>query len=409
MGFADAAAGLAGLICFAGIVQVLAGWRAVRRFGAELPPAPAQTPAITVLKPLYGDEPLLEQALESFFRQDYAQFQLVFGVQDPEDAAIAVVDRLRARHPAVDVSLVIDRTPHGANRKVANLINMLPKARHDLLVIADSDLHCAPDYLTRIAATIAGDNIGLVTTLYSGLAANTSIAARLGASAINHGFLPGTLMSRALGREDCLGATMALSRSTLARIGGLAALVDHLADDNVMGQKVRALGQRVAIASTIPATTVPEAGFDALFRHELRWSRTIQSLVPVAFALSSIQFPMVWALLAASISGGAGWAFGLFAMAWLIRAAAARGIDQTLGLVARGMATPAPILLLPLRDALSFSIILASYASDKVEWRGQMMHTRPHPPTPAIVTPEPKRAETPANTPAKAPQGTVLS
>jgi ceramide glucosyltransferase len=173
---------------------------------------------------------------------------------------------------------------------------------------------------------------------------------------------------------------MALRRDTLQRIGGLQALANHLADDNVLGQRVRQLGLRVSIATTVPATTVPEHQMGALYRHELRWSRTIQSLVPVAFALSSIQFPLFWALLAFALRPSP-WALLLFMIAWATRALVSAGIDRTLGLSRAGLATPVNALLLPLRDILSIAIILASYLSDTVEWRGQMMHTRPADPT----------------------------
>ncbi len=398
LGLASVVTAVPALLAVAGLGQSVAGWHAVRRFAAETLCRPAVRPPVTLLKPLYGDEPLMEQALDSVCGQDYPDFQIVFGVQDAQDPAIAMVARMQRRYPHIEIDLVIDPTPHGSNRKVANLINMLQSAHHDLLVIADSDLHCAPDYLERIVAGFDDPKVGLVTTLYAGLAANASLAARLGASAINHGFLPGALMSRGLGRQDCLGATMALRRGTLSAIGGFQALVDHLADDNVLGQKVRALGLSIRIASTVPATTVPETSLAQLFRHELRWSRTILSLVPLEFALSSIQFPLFWAMLAWVMSGSA-WIGLLVPLAWAVRALTARGIDRALGLVRAGLASPVPLLLLPLRDVLSMAIILASYASDKVEWRGQMMHTRP----PSHVEPDPGAETTQAR------QGTVLS
>ena len=376
----DALSLAAAVLATAGIGQALAGWRAVRRFAGDRDlPFDAQPP-LTLLKPLYGDEPLLEAALASVCAQDYPDYQIVFGVQDELDPAIAVVERLQQRFPERDITLVVNSAQHGSNRKVSNLINMLQMAKHDTLVIADSDLHCASDYLQRIVAAFATPGTGLVTTLYAGLAANTSLAAQLGACSINHGLLPGALLSRALGREDCLGATMALRRDTLQRIGGLQALANHLADDNVLGQRVRQLGLRVSIATTVPATTVPEHQMAALYRHELRWSRTIQSLVPVAFALSSIQFPLFWALLAFALQPSP-WALLLFIIAWAIRALVSTGIDRTLNLSRAGLATPVNALLLPLRDILSIAIILASYFSDTVEWRGQMMHTRPADPT----------------------------
>lgn len=379
-------------LTLAGIGQAIAGFLAVRGFAAEPVITPPALPPITLLKPLYGDEPMLEAALASVCAQDYPCFQVVFGVQSEADPAIAVVRTLQARFADVDIDLVIDPTPHGANRKVANLINMQEKARYDLLVIADSDLHCAPDYLRHVAAGFHAPSakpIGLVTTLYAGLAATPGLAGLLGASAINHGFLPGALMSRDMGRQDCLGATMALHRTTLAAIGGLEALVAHLADDNMLGQLVRAQGLAIQLAHTVPATTVPETSLNALVRHELRWARTILSLVPWAFAASSIQYPICWALLAWGLSLPVAsqaaipaaipvWVgLALVLLAWITRAACATAIDRRLGLVAAGRATPVSVLLLPLRDVLSIGIVLASYASDRVEWRGNMMHTRP--------------------------------
>ncbi|MBN9510818.1 MAG: bacteriohopanetetrol glucosamine biosynthesis glycosyltransferase HpnI [Alphaproteobacteria bacterium] len=361
-------AALAGLLCAVGAVESLAGWWLVRRFRGAPPAVPHARPGITVLRPLYGPEPLLEAALSSACAQDYPLFQVVFGVQDPADPARMVAEGVRARFAAQDVAVVVDDTAQGANRKVANLANMLPAARHDVLVIADSDVHAAPDYLARIAAALEQPGTGLATTLYTGRPADRSRAARLGASAITHGFLPGALLARALGRQDALGATLALRRGTLEAIGGFAALSEHLADDHLLGHKVRALGLGVRLATTVPATTVPESRLSALWRHELRWGRTIRALAPLAFAASAVQYPLAWALAALALSGGAAWAVGLAALAWAVRAAAARGIDRALGLASVGV-----LWLLPLRDLMSVAVLLASFAGSRVTWRGRTM------------------------------------
>jgi len=368
--FAVATAALAG----ASLLQMLVGYRNVRRFASSPAPNPSDRPPVTILKPLHGAEPMLEQALATVCTQRYPAYQVVFGVQNAADPALGVVERLRARFPDCDIAAVVDATAHGENRKIGNLINMLPAAKHDVLVIADSDVHCAPDFLDRVAATLALPGTGLVTTLYAGLAATPSLAGRLGATWITHNFLPGALTARALGRQDCLGATMTLRRETLASIGGLQALADHLADDHVLGRLVQERGLAVRLAATVPATTVGEATLSALFRHELRWARTIRSLVPVSFVLSALQYPLFWAALALALSAGADWALALFFLAWLLRAAAARGIDTALGLARAGLATPAPIWLLPVRDLMSIIVLLTSFASDRVEWRGQVLH-----------------------------------
>jgi len=362
-----ASAVLAGITA-AGMAQSAAGWLAVRRFSRQNPVLPAARPAVTVLKPLHGDEPLLEEALASYCAQDYPEFQIVFGVQNAADPALHVLRRLRARFPGVDMAVVVDPTPHGANRKVANLINMLPDAKHDVLVIADSDIHAAPDYLDSLVRSLADPGVGLVTTLYAGLPSGDSLAGRLGAAGINYSFLPGALLARAMGRQDCMGATMALTRDTLDRIGGLHALSNHLADDAVLGRLVRAEGLSIALATTVPATTVPETRMPALFQHELRWARTIQSLVPVEFALSAVQHPLFWSALMVGTSGSAAWAWLAFIAAWLVRSLAAWGIGRQLGL-APGL----PIWCLPLRDLLSVTVILASYRTNRVAWRGQTL------------------------------------
>ncbi len=363
-------------LAVAGIAQSVAGWLAVRRFRMlDAPPRAASRPSITILKPLHGDEPMLEQALATVCAQDYPDFQIVFGVQRPDDTAIAVVGRLRARFPDLDMALVVDPTMHGRNRKIGNLINMFPEARHEVIVLADSDVHVAPDYLHRIVDALEQPGTGLVTALYTGLPAQGGIPATLGATGITHGFLPGALMARGLGRQDCLGGTMALRRATLASIGGLAALAHHLADDNVLGRLVRARGLAVGLARTVTATTVPEANLPSLFRHELRWSRTILALVPREFALSGIQHTLFWALAAILASGFDGWSLALFLFAWFIKAVTARDIDATLSRTHANLASPAPIWLLPLRDLLSMAVMLASYGGDEVEWRGNMMST----------------------------------
>jgi ceramide glucosyltransferase len=361
------AAGLAGV----GMLQVSAGLAAVRRFGQRAStPASAELPAVTVLKPLHGDEPLLEDALASFLVQDYPAYQVVFGLQDKSDPALAVIHRLRARFPDADIEVVVDATQHGVNKKIGNLINMLPAARHDVLVIADSDMHAERDYLREVVATLQKENVGLVTTLYAGRPAGPGLPGQLGTSQITHGFLPGALLARALGRQDCLGATMALRRETLEAVGGLPALVHHLADDAVLGQLVNRLGLETRLAGTVLETTVPERHFSPLVQHELRWGRTIVSLVPVGYAASAIGYPVFWSALAILLSGSEAWAWFLFALAWLARAVAARGIDRALGL------DPiTPFWLLPLRDLLSVSVIVASYAGDEVEWRGQVLST----------------------------------
>jgi ceramide glucosyltransferase len=360
-----------------GLAVAVLGALAVWRFTTCAPRlAPVALPPVSVLRPLCGAEAGLDAALETLAAQTYPSVQLVFGVQDPDDPALAAVRRLRRRHPGLDIAVAVDARGHGPNRKVCNLINMLPLARHAVLVFSDSDLHVPPDYLRHLVATLAEPGVGLVTTLCTGLPTVPGLAARLGAMQITQGFLPAALLSRHLGRQDCLGTTMALGRDTLARVGGLAALVGHLADDNVLGQLVRRLGLRVALAATVPGTAVPEATLRALWRHELRWARTIAALVPVSFAASSLQFPLAWAALAWLCAPGEAWAAGLATGAWLVRGLAAGAVSALLARHAGRSCGAAPwraAALLPARDLLSVAQVAASYRGGTVLWRGHVM------------------------------------
>jgi len=374
---------LAGVFVFlslAGLCQAWAACALLRRFLARARRHAADLPAVTVLKPLHGDEPLLEDALASLCAQDYPRFQIVFGVQDPADPALAVVARLRARFADCDIAVVVDPMSHGANRKIGNLINMLSSARHDVLVISDSDVHVAVDYLRDLVGLLEQPGIGLVTTLYAGFPATRRLPALLGASWINHYFLPGAVLARAMGRQDCMGASMALRRDTLARIGGLEALRDHLADDNMLGRKVRALGLAVALAGCVPATTVGERSLRALFRHELRWARTIRALEPAGFAASILQYKLFWALLV--LAAAPGWqALASYAAIWAGGALAAWQTERSLAPRLKGLAIATPLWLLPLRDLMSVSVWAVAHAGTRVEWRGHSLHAdRPPPP-----------------------------
>ena len=358
-----------GLCALAGVAQLLLGMRLIERLVAAPAPVPAARPPVSVLKPLCGVDPLTELALESFFLVNYPDYQLVFGVQCETDPVLDVLARLRARYPERDVTVVVDATLHGSNRKISNLINMLPEAKHELLVVSDADIHVPVYFLDRVVAAMEQPNVGLVTTLYTGLPGAPGLPALLGASQINYIFLPGALLARQLGRQDCLGVTMALSKAVLAEIGGLEAVANNLADDQVLGRLVLARGYELALAQVVPATTVPEADFASLFRHELRWARTIRALVPVPYAASVLQFSLFWAVLTVLFAGGAVWSWGLFLFVLATRYAVSRKIDAELRLPKTGEAW-----LLLLRDFCSTIIYVASFAGSQVDWRGQVMH-----------------------------------
>ncbi len=378
------------VLACAGVAQTAVGWWLAGEFMRQPRKDALDRPPITVLKPLYGDEPLLEAALASFCTQGYPTVQVLFGVCSANDSAIPVAQALQRRFSGVDIDIVVDPSVHGPNRKVGNLMNMLPYAKHGLLVISDSDVHAPPDLFDRLVVALGRPNVGLATVLYAGLPAFNSLICRLGAMQITHTFLPGALLARWMGRQDCLGAVMALRRADLEQIGGLGSLVGHLADDAVLGRRIRGLGRDVALANSIVLTTVPETTLGALFQHELRWARTIRTLEAKGFAASVLQYSLFWALFPVLLTGSL-WSFFLFGMAWVVRMVAVVGLDtgieRRLGREgerpsdALGYAVTSPAWLLPVRDLLSVAVLLASFAGRRVDWRGHGLIADTPPPS----------------------------
>jgi ceramide glucosyltransferase len=365
------------LLAVVGLLQCVAGLVVVRRFVKRAAAVAHDLPPISVLRPLCGDEPELEAALTSCFSQDYPRFEIIFGVARADDPAIAVAEKVRALFPDRVSALIVDPALHGTNRKVSNLINMLPLAQDDLLLICDSDLHLAPDYLRKLVAEMQKPAMGLVTALYTGLPCDRGVFSRLGATQISHQFLPSVLLSRAFGREDCLGSTTMLHRETLAAIGGLEALASTLAEDNLMGQRVRALGLHVGVADTIAAAMVPEANFRALWQHEIRWSRTIASIEPLGLAATLLQYPLFWALVALALTpllpDRTNAQLVVLALVWLVRSATVNAIDRALQDHVGREAPPVGAWLLPIRDVLSVIEVVVSFGGKNVLWRGFKM------------------------------------
>jgi ceramide glucosyltransferase len=360
LGFIAKLLALAGV---AGLVYQVASALAVRHFMAKPAPVPQRRPPVTVLKPLCGADPGLEAHLTALLRQGYPQLQLVCGVSDPADPAIAVVHRVMDQFPKADIVLVVDPTPHGSNLKIGNLINMMRAARHELLVIADSDVAPHDFYIDQAVQPFADPAIGLVTFLYVGRPLPDA-ASRLGAIGINHGFLPSALVARWLGRSDgCFGATIALPAALLRRMGGFEAVADKLADDWELGAMVRKEGLKIAIAARPVALTVAERDLQTLFDHEVRWGRTIAAVDRASYIASVITQPVALLLLAVLV-GGWRWlallGLGIAVRAWVVRAQ-----ERVLGL------PNGSVVDLLLRDLLSFVVFVTACCGKTVLWRGK--------------------------------------
>lgn len=343
---------------------------AAARFARRRTPVPATQPPVSVLKPLHGAEPGLRENLLSFIDQDYPATQVVFGVRNPSDEAVPVVRALMVERPGADLALVVDPAVAGSNLKVANLENMVPAARHGVLVMADSDMRVDPHYLAAVTAPLHDSRVGLVTCLYQG-ASTGGLWSTLGALHINYGFLPGALVGEVLGAGGgCFGATIAMRRDVFDRIGGFAVVRDELADDHRLGAAVRERGLETVLSRYLVEDRVTEPNFAALWRHELRWARTVRLMAPFGFAGSAITHAVAIAVLVAMLFGFSAASRWYLLLTLALRWGSAGSAGRLLGLPARGL------WLLPLRDALSFAVFVASFCGRSVQWRGQLFRVR---------------------------------
>ena len=335
---------------------------ALKRFFAR-PRAPGGTAEpVTILKPLHGDEPQLAANLATFLAQNYGvPVQLLCGVSDPQDPAIGVVKRLQAEHPG-SIDLVINPATHGANAKIGNLINMLPSARHDIMIVSDSDMAVGQDYLATIVSTLNQPGVGAVTCLYRGQV-DTGTWSEIAAGTISYWGLPDIIVGLTTGlAQPCMGSTIALRRDTLEAIGGFDRFADVLADDHAIGQAVREAGLRVVVPPMLLVHACAETSATSLWRHELRWAATIRSLQPVGYAGSIVTNPLPLAILASTLLGPLGVALTLLSLA--IRVFLLKRVDRIAG------TSTAPLWLLPVIDCLKFAIFFASFFVSTVDWRG---------------------------------------
>ncbi|MEW9586294.1 bacteriohopanetetrol glucosamine biosynthesis glycosyltransferase HpnI [Paraburkholderia sp. DGU8] len=348
-----------------GIVYTVLAGVLMGRFFARTTAEPTSYPAVTIVKPLHGREWTLLCNLSSFCQQDYpGPVQFLFGVHDSEDPALQTVEQLRLLHREAHITVVADARLYGPNRKMSNILNMLPKARHDVLVFADSDVSVGQNYLRNVIGELHKPGVGLVTCVYRGQP-DPGFWPRLSAKATNYQFLPGVVTGLALGMaRPCFGQTIAMRRETLEKIGGFAQFVHHLAEDHAIGEAVRRIGEKVAIPPFTVSHACGETSASRLIAHELRWSRTIRIIDPMGHLGSSLMHPLAFALLAVALSGGVVWAWPLVAAALLARLALKVQSDHALQQAHRDL------WLLPFWDIVSFSIFVASFFSTRVTWRG---------------------------------------
>jgi ceramide glucosyltransferase len=340
-------------------------WRnsgARRGLGGDAASQPRPAP-VTVLKPLCGAEPGLDDSLRSLCEQDYAgNVQIVFGVQHPADPALAVLEGLKRDYPRLDLTVVVDPTRHGASAKVSNLINMMRAARHDWLVLADSDVSVPPGYLAAVTAPLADPAVGIVTCPYRGVP-RPGLWSSLGALFINDWFIPSVRVAALFGsRAFAFGATIALRRDALDAIGGFQAIADQLADDYRLGELTRRRGQRTVLSGVVVDTWVDERSFRQLAQHGLRWLRTIRVVRPAGYTFSAVTFSLPMAVLGCALAAGTGVTLALLAATVVLR------LMLHFATHAAAAHRP-PLWAVPLADSLGFALWCAAFVTREVQWR----------------------------------------
>jgi ceramide glucosyltransferase len=384
---AQSVAILTTLLTVAGMGYFLAATLAARVFlASRRTPLAEFAPGVSVLKSLKGLDPGMMEAFRSHCRQSYTgEFQLLFGVASREDPAVAAVEELQAEFPQIPIRLVECPQRLGTNGKVSTLVELSAHARHDFLLINDSDITVSPRYLERVMACFAPaaecdgarqapQEVGLVTALYRGRAHGT-LASRLEALGIATDFQAGVLLSMWIegGLRYGLGSTLAVSREALDSIGGLKPLADHLADDYELGYRVARAGYRVALSAEVVETGVPAYRWRGFADHQLRWSRTVRDARPWGYAGLIFTHGLGWAVLNAVASGASPLSLWLLGLSFFLRLALA----VTVGGEVLGDRQVLPWLwLLPLRDLVAMGLWAAGFAGNTIVWRGERFTLR---------------------------------
>jgi ceramide glucosyltransferase len=339
---------------------------------ANLPDS--QLPPVSILKPLKGVDPEIWDSFCSHCEQDYPEFQIIFGVSDSDDPAIEVVRRLQAKYPERRIELIECRRILGTNVKVSNLVQMLPAARHEILLVDDSDIRVSKDYLRRVLAPLRDHSVGLVTCLYRGIAGR-SLGSRLEALGISMDFVPGVLSARIVekGMHFALGSTMVFRRSDLDAIGGFEILLDYLADDYELGQRISARGKSVELSDVTVDTFLPAYTFRQFVDHQLRWARSVRDARRWGYLGVALTYGLPWSMATLLAARGAPWAWALGAITLAVRVVV--GLAASLAVLHDRQALR-NIFLLPLRDLIAPLVWAGSFAGHQIHWRGDVFYLK---------------------------------
>jgi ceramide glucosyltransferase len=297
---------------------------------------------------------------------NYPEYELIFGVHDAADPAVAIIDRLRKEFPNRRIELVICPRELGTNRKISNLIQMLHSVRYDYLLVNDGDIRVSSDYLQPIVMPLADSEVGLVTALYRATATD-ALGSQLEALSITD-FITGVLVLSQSTRDFrfAFGSTLAFSRRTLERIGGFEALANYLADDAELAKLIAQSGRSVVIAEPVVETVLPNYSFRDFWNHQLRWARTVRDASPWGNLGLIFSFGVQWAAVTVIAARGAPWAWAVLGLAYASRIASHLATAR----VCKDSDALRRLWLLPLRDLHTVAVWIASYAGRSITWRG---------------------------------------
>jgi ceramide glucosyltransferase len=329
---------------------------------------------VSILKPLKGTDPEIYESFRSHCRQDYPEYEIIFGVSDPDDPAVASVQQLQREFPDRAIQLVVSPDKLGANVKVSNLEQMVSAARYQLLLVNDSDIQVEPDYLRRVMAPLTDERVGMVTCLYRGVAAST-LCSRLESLGISSDFCPGVLVARQLeaGLRFGLGSTLAFRRADLDRIGGFKSIVDFLADDYELGRRIAALGLQVVLSEVVVETHLPAYDLRGFLSHQLRWARGVRDSRAGGYIGLVSTFGLMWALLNLIAAHAAPWSWAVLGAVTVLRLAVAVVVGKT---ILRDRQLFGLLWLLPLRDLIAVFVWMVSFFGHSVTWRGDQFELK---------------------------------
>ena len=339
---------------------------------------PGFTPPLTLLKPLHGAETGLEADLETFFRQDYPLYEILFCARSGEDAGLETARLVAARHPHVQAKFLSTGEPNYINAKVASMELMEAAASYEILVISDSDVRVTPDYLRAVALPFADPRVGAITCPYRGVAVEGGLWARLEAVGMSVEMTAGVLAARMMeGMQFVLGPTMVFRRATVRKIGGFKVTADYCADDFVLGNETYKLGEKVVLSHHAIDHMVINSDFVDSMKHQVRWMKSTRFSRPVGHLGTALTFSVPYGILALAAAAALGhpyWGIALFAWSIVTRLVLSLAVGRAVVGDQRWFAS---LVLYPIRDLMGFCFWVASYWGKKVLWRGRVFELLP--------------------------------